>query len=547
MGIYDSRPWLEAIDPLVPREYELPEVPVYSYLVDSFRKYPNNIAVYYYGAEFTYAELEAVTNKLANGLKEIGVEKGDRVVIHMDNCPQYVMAFFALMKLGAIVVQVGPMSSATELLTIANDSGATGIITLDFLVSKVQQIFDQSQLKFVVAGSLYDYLPRNPFPCPPFGLPELQPLPKTDYIVEFVKLLNQPSRFEPVKINPREELAVLQYTSGTTGIPKGVMITHYNITSYVTGAKVLDYKTVEGEEVYPVNLPLSHNYAMFQTVVLPISLGGKVVIMVRFHPDEALKIIHHQRCTCFRAVPTILTVLAQHPQLEQYDLSCVRHWIVGGAPVPEKVVNVFKKVSGGNVAEGYGLTETTSGVIINILYGQTLPGMGMPFIGTDVRITDPATGEDVPIGETGELLIKGPTVSPGYWNKPEDTANSFRDGWLHTGDLVRMTEEGVLQFVDRLKELIIVAGFNVYPTEVENVIYQHPSVMEAAVIGIPDERQGEVVKAVIKTKPGFEVTEEEIISFCRERLSPYKVPKSVQFVEDFPRTAAGKILKRSLK
>ncbi len=199
------------------------------------------------------------------------------------------------------------------------------------------------------------------------------------------------------------------------------------------------------------------------------------------------------------------------------------------------------------MAEGYGLTETTSGVIINRLYGQTLPGMGMPFIGTDVRITDPATGEDVPIGETGELLIKGPTVSPGYWNKPEDTANSFRDGWLHTGDLVRMTEEGVLQFVDRLKELIIVAGFNVYPTEVENVIYQHPSVMEAAVIGIPDERQGEVVKAVIKTKPGFEVTEEEIISFCRERLSPYKVPKSVQFVEDFPRTAAGKILKRSLK
>lgn len=547
MSIYENKPWLKAIDPLVPREYELPEMPVYNYLTESFREYPNNTAIYYYGTEFTYAELESLTNKMANGLKDLGVEKGDRVVIHMDNCPQYVIAFFALMKLGAVVVQVGPMASAKELLTIITDSSSKGIITLDFLVSKVQQIYKESTLEFIVTSSLRDYVPHNPFPCSPFGLPDFQPIPMTDYIINFATLLNQSSRFDYAEINPREDLAVLQYTSGTTGIPKGVMITHYNITSYVTGAKILDYKTVEGQEVYPVSLPLSHNYAMFQTVVLPIALGSKVVIMVRFHPDEALKIIHHLHCTCFRAVPTILTVIAQHPQLEQYDLTSVRHWIVGGAPVPQKVADVFKKVSGGNVAEGYGLTETTSGVIINRLYGQTLPGMGMPFIGTDIKIIDPSTGEEVPIGESGELLIKGPTVSVGYWEKPEETANTFRDGWLHTGDLIRLTQEGVLEFVDRLKELIIVAGFNVYPTEVENVMYQHPGVMEVAVIGIPDERQGEVVKAFVKRKPGTEVNEESIISFCRDRLSPYKVPKSVQFVEDFPRTAAGKILKRHLK
>jgi long-chain acyl-CoA synthetase len=547
MSIYSSRPWLQAIDPLVPREIELPEIPVYKFLSDSFEKFPNNIAIYYYGTEFTYAEMEHLTNKLANGLKNIGIKKGDRVAIHMDNCPQYAFGFFALMKLGAVVVQASPMASAKELLAMVNDSGAKGIITLDYLLGKVREIFDESPLEFIVVGSLHDYLPINPFPCAPFAVPDPLPIPQQENIFEFNKLLNQSCQFDCADINPREDLAVLQYTSGTTGIPKGVMINHYNITSYVTCARMLDYKNIEGQEVYPVNLPLSHNYAMFQTLVLPVSLGGKVVIMVRFHPDEALKTIHYQRCTCFRAVPTILAILAQHPKLEEFDLTSVRHWIVGGAPVPEKIVNVFKKVSGGNVAEGYGLTETTSGAIINRLYGQTLAGMGMPFIGTDIRVIDPGTDEDIPIGETGELLIKGPTVSAGYWEKSEETAKTFEDGWLHTGDLVRLTAEGVLQFVDRLKELIIVAGFNVYPSEVENTIYQHPAIMEAAVIGKPDERQGEIVKAIVRLKPGFELKEEELIAFCQERISPYKVPKIVQFVEDFPRTAVGKILKRALK
>jgi long-chain acyl-CoA synthetase len=538
---------LKAIDPLVSRELNLPEMPVYKYLTNSFKKFPDNIAIYYYGTELTYAELESLSNKLANGLSNAGIEKGDRVVIHMDNCPQYVIAFFALMKLGAVVVQIGPMSSAKELLTIVNDSRSKAIITLDFLVSKVQKILEESTLKFMVVGSLHDYLPLNPSPCAPFGVDEMQPITYMNNIIEFAKIINQSSRFDYTTINPREDLAVLQYTSGTTGLPKGIMVTHYNITSYVTGANQMDYKAMEGEEVWPVSLSLSHNYAMFQMALIPISLGGKIVIMVRFHPDETLKTIHSLRCTCYRAVPTILTVLAQHPDLKQYDLSSVRYWLVGGAPVPEEVVNVFKTVSGGNVVEGYGLTESTSGTIVNRFYGQTLVGMGMSFIGSDVRVNDPDTGEDVPIGESGELLIKGPTVSAGYWEKPEETSKTFRDGWLHTGDIVRMTSEGVLQFVDRLKEMIVVAGFNVYPTEVEDILYQHPKIMEVAIIGMPDQRQGEVVKAVIKKKPKFDLDADEVIKFCRERLSPYKVPKSIEFVEDFPRTASGKIMKRLLK
>jgi len=240
-------------------------------------------------------------------------------------------------------------------------------------------------------------------------------------------------------------------------------------------------------------------------------------------------------------------MLATHPRIKEYDLSSIRHWIVGGAPVPDELVAKFRELSGANVVEGYGLTESTSGVIVNALYGQTYKGMGFPGIYTDVRVVNPETGEDVPLGEVGELWLKGPTISPGYWGKPEETAKTFTDGWLHTGDLVRMSEYGVLEFVDRLKEMIIVSGFNVYPTEVENVLYEHPGVMEVAVIGWPDERQGEVVKAVIAPQKGVKLTANEIIDFCKERLTAYKVPKIVEFMDSLPKNPTGKIQKKALK
>jgi len=548
MKTYADRPWLEHMDPKIDRSPNLPEISVHQFLADSFRKYPNHIALYFYGTEFTYAELASLTNKLANSLVRLGIKKSDRVALYMDNCPQYAIAFFAVLKAGAVAVQITPMAAERDVLYLLNDSGAKGIITLDYLWPKVKAVMSESKLEFAAVGSIYDYLPANPLPVKPFAIPD-KPLgfEPAAGIYEFRSLLNESCEFVPPKINSREDLAVLQYTSGTTGFSKGVMVTHYNLASYITMLMRIDYKSEPGKEVYPVTLPMSHNYGMFQTVVAPIAMGGKVVIMVRFHPDEALRVIDSLHTTIFRAVPTMLTMMIGHPRIKEFNLSSVRHWVVGGAPVPDELVARFQQVSGANVVEGYGLTESTSGVVLNSLYDKTHKGMGFPAILMDARVIDPNTGQDVPFGTDGELLLKGPPVSPGYWGKPEETVKTFKEGWLYTGDMVRMSEEGVLQFVDRLKEMIIVSGFNVYPTEVENVLYEHPGVLEAAVIGWPDERQGEIVKAVLVAKPGAELKPEEIISFCKERLAAYKVPKMVEVVSSLPKNPTGKIQKKALK
>lgn len=548
MKTYADRPWLEHMDSRINRSPNLPGTPVHQFLTDSFRKYPDHVALYFYGAEFTYAEVESLTNKLANSLVRLGIKKGDRVALCMDNCPHYAIAFFAVLKAGAVVVQITPMATEREVLYLLNDSGSKGMITLDYIWPRVKAAMNESKLAFAVVGSIYDYLPLNPYPVKPFAIPE-KPLgfEAAANVYEFRTLLNEACTFVPPVIDSRKDLAVLQYTSGTTGFAKGVMVTHFNLASYVTLLMTIDYKSELGKEVYPVTLPMSHNYAMFQTVVAPIAMGGKVVIMVRFHPDEALRVIDSLHPTIFRAVPTMLTMMIAHPRLAEFNLRSVRHWVVGGAPVPDDLVAKFQQVSGANVVEGYGLTESTSGVVLNSLYDKTHKGMGFPAIMMDARVINPETGEDVPLGTDGELLLKGPAISPGYWNKPEETEKTFKSGWLYTGDIVRMSELGVLQFVDRLKEMIIVSGFNVYPTEVENVLYECPGVMEAAVIGWPDERQGEIVKAVVVPRKDIRLNPDEIISFCKERLTAYKVPKIIEIVDSLPKNPTGKIQKKALK
>jgi len=546
---YEDRPWLTTFDPNVPRDVDLPVMPVYKILTNSFENCPQNVAIYYYGCEILYSDLESYTNKFANSLASLGIKKGDRVAIFMDNCPQYIIAFYSILKVGGIVVQTSPLLTERELLVLLNDSEPKGIVTLDYLLPRVLAVKDKSSLEFVVDACLYDFLPVKPFPSKPFRIPD-KPLPRPENIENsytFMSLLNQSCSFDPIDINPHEDIAVIQYSSGTTGIPKGVMVSHYNITSYASLLNVLDYKSEYGKEIYPVNLPISHNYGMYQTVVLPMIMAGKMLVMVHFHPDQCLEIVHQQRPTVFRTVPTILTILAHHSKIKEYDLSSIRHWLTGGAPASKETVDIFQSVSGANVCEGYGLTETTSGMVVNSLYGETQDGIGMPFITYDARVINSDTGEEVPFNEDGELLIKGPTVALGYWRRPEDTAAAFRDGWFYTGDMVRMSEEGVLKFVDRIKEMVIVAGFNVYPREVETVISEHPAIKDVACIGVPDTKKGEVVEVFIALRPGMTVSEEEIISLCKEKLSPYKVPRYVEIMSELPKNASDKIMKKEIK
>ena len=548
MKTYADRPWLDHMDPKITKNPSLPDIPVHQLLTESAKKFPNHTALYFYGTKFSYTELETLTTGLAKSITELGIAKGDRVAIYMDNCPQYVIAFFAVLKAGAAVVQVPPMLAERELSYLVADSGARAIFTLDYLLPKVKTVMSGSSLQFAVSSSLFDYLPPDPIPSRPFGIPQQAlPFEPAAGVHEFKSLIGNAGDYSSPAINNKKDLAVIQYTSGTTGFAKGVMITHHNLASYVTMLQYMDYKNEPGKEIYPVTLPMFHNYGMFQTVVAPLAMGGKVIIMVRFHPEEALMMIDQLHPTIFRAVPTMLIMMMNHPKIKEFNLSSIRHWIVGGAPVPDELVAKFNEISGANVVEGYGLTESTSGVVLNSLYEKTHKGMGFPAILTDARVVDLTTGEDVPLGADGELLLKGPTISIGYWGRPEETAKTFKDGWLHTGDIVRMTEQGVLQFVDRLKEMVIVSGFNVYPTEVEGVLYEYPGVLECAVIGWPDERQGEVVKAFIVPKPDVNLDASQIINFCKERLSAYKVPKLVEIVGSLPKNPTGKILKKELK
>jgi long-chain acyl-CoA synthetase len=518
-------------------------------LTEPYEKYPNSTAVFFYGTEYTYAEIETLSNKIANSLQQLGIRKGDAIGICLDNCAQYVPALFAILKAGAMVVQLSPLLTPRELLVLIKDSGARGVFTLDYLSPKFEAIKEDSDLEFVIVTSLYDSLPLNPFPCKPFGIPEgCLPMNRDDRVLRYTDILNNKAAFEPVPVDPKKDVAMLQYTSGTTGIPKGAMITHWNLSSYIRLMAIRDVMAEWGKDVYLVTLPMSHNFAITQTVILPLYIGGVSVIMVRFHPEETLKMIHHKRVNVLRGVPSMVSMCCHHPNVRQYDLSSIRHWTIGGAPVPQEVADDFRALTGVRVVEGYGLTETTSGIFGNEWYrDQKSRGFGYVLDQHDLRVIDKDTGKDVPIGQLGELWIKGPTVTIGYWKNPQATAESITDGWLHTGDIVVMHEDGMVQYVDRLKELIIVQGFNVYPTEVEDILYKHLGIMETAVIGIPDEKKGEAVLAVVKLKPGSTTTADEFLAYCKENLAPYKIPQAIRFVDDFPRTAAGKILKKELK
>ena len=437
-----------------------------------------------------------------------------------------------------------------ELEHILNDSGAETIITLDLLYDRVMAVKDKTSIKRIIVTSIRDFLPQH--------LKLLYPLkfigkkkPQIKYgngVYRFTDLLQTKPEKIYVDIDPKEDVALFQYTGGTTGISKAAMLTHYNLVANTMQAVHWLTDRQEGGEVLLAVLPFFHVYGMTVGMNFAIYLASTLVLVPRFDVKEIVKLIQKYKVTLFPGAPTIYIAVINFKDVKKYDLSSIKACISGSAPLPVKVKEDFEKLTGAKLVEGYGLSEASPVTHCNPIYGLNKPGsIGIPFPDTDAKIVDIETGEkELAVGEAGELIVKGPQVMKGYWNMPEETARVLRNGWLYTGDIARMDKDGYFYIVDRKKEMIIASGYNIYPREIEEVLYRHPKIKEAAVVGIPSGYRGETVKAFVVLKEGETATEEEIKEYCRENLARYKVPEFIEFRKELPKSAVGKVLKRVL-
>ena len=517
---------------------------------------PDERATHFLGAELTFLDLKRRSDALAVSLAALGIAKGDRVAIMLPNCPQYIIAAFAILRLGAVVVNINPSYTAREFLVVATDSTPRVMITLDALAPLVQGVLAQTTLEQIIVTSLAEYSAAAAAPPRIDGVLTLADLIATGLGsgVDQVSIRST-SGGGQMQIGP-DDLAVLQYTGGTTGTPKGAMLTHGNIFANVvqTVAWTNPMYVFSGDERYLVVIPYFHIYAFSVCMMTGLWMGALQIIHPKYDPDQVLASIKQFRPTYFPAVPTVFVSLLNHPRVGEFGLEHVRHFNSGGAPCPVEVMEEFERRIGRPLTEGYGLSETSPVTHSTPQLARRKPGsIGVPFPDTDMKVVDVETGtRDLPLGEAGELCISGPQVMKGYWNKPEESAQVLcADAtgriWFHTGDIAAVDEDGYTSIVQRKKDMIIVDGFNVYPSEVEAVLYSHPAVRLAAVIGIPDRYHGETVRACIAFKAGATATAEDIIAFCRTSLTGYKVPCSVEVRDTLPMSAVGKILYRVLR
>lgn len=538
-----ERPYLKAYPQGVRWDLEFPEVPAYHALFERAAQHPNRTALIFMGKRVSYGELVDLADRFAAALqRRYGIQKGDRVGIILPNCPQNVIATVACQRIGAIPVQFNPLYVAREIAYQVKDSGCRIMITMDLFWQKVREA---GGVEAYIWTGVQDYLnfPLN-FLYRLKAKPPRIPASEAAHFMELLQESKEGLKIAPV--SPKEDVAVLLYTGGTTGVSKGVMLSHYNLTSNV--AQIREWLQM-GDQHHTVLavLPMFHSYGFTAAVGMGLSSGSTLVLVPRFDAGDLLKTIAKYRPTMFPGVPTMYIGLLNHPDLNKYDLSSLRLCVTGAAAMPVDLLRRFEQVTGATIMEGYGLTETSPVTHANPRIGKRIPGsVGLPYPGTDVRIVDLETGEDLPPGGEGEILIRGPQVMLGYWNRPEETAETIRDGWLYTGDIGRMDDDGYLYIVDRKKDMIIAGGFNIYPREIDEVLYQHPAVLEACAVGVPDAYRGETVKAFVVLKPGAQATEQEILDFCRERLAAYKRPKAVEFLPELPKSTVGKVLRRVL-
>ncbi len=519
-------------------------------------KSPNHTALIYFGGKISYGRLLDHVNRLAAGLQAIDVKKGDRVALMMPNCPQFVVSYFGAMQAGAIVTATSSMYTAREVAHQWNDSGATVIIADRRFYPIIKAALPQvSSVRHVILTSLRDYYPH---PLERLCKTLKAASDKNKKLIKTQKTLPAVHEFNDllrISRSPRpsgvvqSDIACLQYTGGTTGTSKGAMLTHANLVINAWQANRLLTLSDERAEVLVAALPLFHIFAMTCVMISAISIRATVIILPRFELRAALNIIRKHRPTFFHGVPTMYVGFNGAPNVEKYGFKSLRMCMSGGAAMPVEVLQKFEALTGGKLVEGYGLTETSPVTHVNPPNGsQKIASIGLPVIDTESRIMDLETGtREVPVGEIGEIAIRGPQVMKGYWNKPEETALALRNGWLYTGDVAKKDEDGFFYIVDRKKDMIIAGGFNIYPREVEEVLFEFPKINEAVVIGVPDPYRGETVKAFVVLKEGMTATAEEIQAFCRERMASYKVPRQVVFRDSIPKSGVGKYLRRELR
>jgi len=546
-----ERPWLTQYEAGIPATLSYPDVPLHQFLSDSAGRFPDRAALEFYGRRLSYRRLDALSDRFARALIQLGVRKGDRVAIMLPNIPQAVIGYFGALKAGAYVVQTNPLYVSPEIAHQVTDSGAETIVALDLFYPRIKEVMERAPLKRVILTSVRDYLPwlkRLLYPVKARRQGQWVEIKRGPPIYDFPTILEAAPDDLPLHAVSPDDIALLQYTGGTTGVPKGAMLTHRNLVANAYQCRRWLQGLREGQEVFLGVLPFFHVYGMTTCQNLAILLGATIVLLPKFQTDEVLKAIASHRVTAFPGIPAMYLALNNHPKVAKHDLTSVRFCISGAGPLFAEVQDRFEKLTGASLVEGYGLTEAAPVTHCNPIVGRRRSRcIGLPVPGTDARVVDLETGCPLEKAEEiGELQIKGPQVMRGYWNQDAETTAVLRDGWLSTGDVVRMDEDGFFFIQDRKKDMIKSGGMNVYPREVDECLCQHQKVKEACVIGVPQELRGEKIKAFVVLKEGERATPAEILEHCRQRLAKYKVPKQVEFRKELPKTLVGKVLRRVL-
>ena len=545
--------WQNHYDQGIQHQITVPNAPLYSLVDEAAANHPENLACIFHDFQMTYAELQEFSEKVAANLHAQGIKKGDRIALMLPNLPQTYIAFWGILKAGAVLVMINPLYMETELMQLLQDSGARFMIATDAAWSKLAPLREKIAVEkfFITTPDEMSHLPVSAMPpCQTEANPNAPQVPYNNADIQpFQNLTSGTARHSEPVANPASDMALLQYTGGTTGVPKGVILTHTNLLTNTLQTAEWLCSLRGGKNVVAALLPLFHVYGLQVALLVPAALSAAALPIPRYEPGELLRLFIAHKVTLFPGAPSVYLSLLQHKETKNYDLSSLKIAISGSAPIPAETFTAFETLTGSKLIEGYGLTESSPITHLTPADGKRKFGsIGLPLPNTEARIVDMDLGVlELPPNKLGELIVRGPQVMQGYYNKPDETATALRNGWLYTGDIAYMDEEGFFYIKDRKKDMVIVGGYNVYPREIDEVLLSHPDVKEAVATAVMHPTRGEILKAYVVLKDGKTLTKPEVLSYCRKKLANYKVPRQVEFREFLPRAITGKILRRTLQ